>query len=211
MQRFKNISVGFAVSFLGSIPLGYLNIVGFEIFKEFGFIKTCFFLLGVVTIEFLVVYFTLIFANKLLTKKKLLYFIKGFSVVFMFVLAYMFFTNGDKSQQNKAIFASISNNFYSAGIVLSCFNFIQIPFWLSWNLNLLNQNYIRVDKGNKFFYILGTILGTFIGMLVLIVTLKHISTQTDFLTKYLLKFIIPFVFVGLGVFQGYKFYNETRK
>lgn len=211
MLCIKNILVGFAVSFVGSIPLGYLNVIGFEIFKEFGFTKACFYLLGVVTIEFLVIYFTLIFANKLLTKHKLLFFIKGFSVVFMFVLAYVFFTNGNTSRQDKLIFSSIYNNFYITGIVLSCFNFIQIPFWLSWNLNLLNGNYIKVDNSNKFFYIFGTMLGTFLGMLALILSLKHVSNQTDFLTKYLLKFIIPLVFVGLGSFKGWKFYKEFRK
>ncbi|WP_262489892.1 hypothetical protein [Flavobacterium oreochromis] len=31
-QKLKNITIGFAISFVGSIPLGYLNIIGLEYF-----------------------------------------------------------------------------------------------------------------------------------------------------------------------------------
>jgi hypothetical protein len=65
MQIVKNILVGFVVSFVGSIPLGYLNIIGFEIYKQQGISTTVFYLLGVIFIEFFVIYFTLIFANTL--------------------------------------------------------------------------------------------------------------------------------------------------
>ena len=58
MQILKNISVGFLVSFIGSIPLGYLNIVGYEVYKSFGLNETIFYLLGVISIEFFVIYFT---------------------------------------------------------------------------------------------------------------------------------------------------------
>jgi hypothetical protein len=64
MQILKNIFVGFLVSFIGSIPLGYLNIVGYEVYKSFGLNETIFYLHGVISIEFFVIYFTLIFANK---------------------------------------------------------------------------------------------------------------------------------------------------
>ena len=70
MQNIKNIVVGFLVSFVGSIPLGYLNVVGFEIYSKRGLLTTFCFLLGVILIEFFVIFFTLIFANKLAANKK---------------------------------------------------------------------------------------------------------------------------------------------
>ena len=50
MQNLKNISVGFLVSFIGSIPLGYLNVVGYNIFNSSGLSATVNYLLGVVFI-----------------------------------------------------------------------------------------------------------------------------------------------------------------
>ncbi len=208
MQNLKNILVGFLVSFLGSIPLGYLNVIGFEIYKSSGIQSTIFYLIGVICIEVIVIYCTLIFANKLMKNTKLLNFIEAFSIVFMFVLAYIFYSSANSDTTNTSVFSNIGQNFFFAGILYSCLNFIQIPFWLSWNLSLLNGNYIEVSKSRKYFYVLGTAIGTFCGMLVLILSLTYFSGNIDFLSKYLMKIIIPSIFLGLGIFQAIKFYRK---
>lgn len=212
MQILKNIFVGFLVSFIGSIPLGYLNIVGYEVYKSFGISKTIFYLLGVISIEFFVIYFTLIFANKLIENKKLLKFIEAFSIVFMFLLAYIFFASASKETTNQSVLEKyVDYSPFVLGIILSCLNFIQIPFWTSWNLYLLNAKYIEISNSRKYFYVLGTVLGTFCGMLILILSLNYLTNQTDFLSKYLMKAIIPLVFVILGLVQAFKFYKKYSK
>ena len=69
MLKLKNIVVGFLISFVGSIPLGYLNIIGYEIYIKKGLDSTIQYLFGVVIIEAIVIFSTLIFAN-ILTQKK---------------------------------------------------------------------------------------------------------------------------------------------
>lgn len=211
MQNLKNILVGFLVSFLGSIPLGYLNIVGYEVFQQFGLNETIFYLLGVISIECIVIYFTLIFANQLMNNKKLIRFIEGFSVIFMFLLAYVFYSNASKETSETSVLEKyIDYSPYVVGVILSCLNFIQIPFWTGWNLYLLNGKYIEISKERKYFYVIGTLIGTFAGMLALILSLDYVTNQTDFLAKYLMKIIIPLVFVGLGLFQGFSFYKKYK-
>ena len=90
MKVIKNIFVGFLVSFIGSIPLGYLNVVGFEIYKRYGLNQTALYLIGVIVIEFFVIFSTLIFATKLNNNKILLKLIEGFSIIFMFVFNFNF-------------------------------------------------------------------------------------------------------------------------
>jgi hypothetical protein len=212
MQKLKNIFVGFLISFIGSVPLGYLNVVGYEVYKKFGWNETILYLLGVISIEFWVIFLTLLFAKQLMNNQKLLKYIEGFSVLFMFVLAYTFYASASSSTSNQSILEKYINySPYVVGIVLSCLNFIQIPFWLAWNLYLLNAKYIEVSKINRYFYIFGTLVGTLSGMMVLIVSLNYVTNQTDFLSKYLMKIIIPLVFSGLGIFQGYKFYKKYFK
>ena len=208
MKNLKNIAVGFLVSFLGSIPLGYLNVIGFDIYNSEGIRSTILFLLGVICIECCVIYLTLIFADKLFKKEKLLKFIEGFSVLFMFVLAYIFYSSANSDDPNRTVFSNTCDNFFIAGIVYSCLNFIQVPFWLSWNLYLLNGKFIEISNNRKYLYIFGTLAGTFCGMLALILSLHYFANNVEFLSKYLMKFIIPLVFVGLGVFQGIKFYRK---
>jgi hypothetical protein len=212
MLRLKNVFVGFLISFIGSIPLGYLNIVGYDVYKSFGLHETIFYLLGVISIEFFVIYFTLIFANKLIENKKLIKFIEVFSIIFMFLLAYVFYSSASKEISSQTVLDKyVDYSSFVLGVILSCLNFIQIPFWTSWNLYLLNGNYIEITKSRKYFYVFGTVFGTFTGMLALILSLNFLTNQIDFLSKYLMKFIIPLVFIGLGVFQGIKFYRKHYK
>jgi threonine/homoserine/homoserine lactone efflux protein len=208
MQNLKNIAVGFLVSFLGSIPLGYLNVIGFDIYNSEGIRSTIFYLLGVICVEFCVIFLTLIFANVLFKREKLLKFIEAFSVVFMFVLAFVFYSSAKSDDADKAVFSNFGPNFFFSGIVFSCLNFIQVPFWLSWNLYLLNGKYIEISNSRKYFYIFGTIAGTFVGMLVLILSLHYFAENVDFLSRYLMQIIIPLVFLGLGILQGIKFYRK---
>ena len=209
MQKLKNIFVGFLVSFIGSIPLGYLNVVGYEVYQTFGLNETIFYLLGVIIIEFFVIFITLLFANQLIANKKLLKYIEAFSIIFMFLLAYIFYSSATKDVSTQTILEKyVHYSPFVVGLILSVLNFIQIPFWTSWNLYLLNGNYIEIAKSRRYFYVFGTIIGTFSGMLVLILSLDYVTNQTDFLAKYLMKIIIPMVFVGLGIFQAYKFYKK---
>ena len=212
MQLLKNAIVGFIVSFLGSIPLGYLNVVGFQVYKRVGLTDTIEYLLGVICIEFIVIFSTLLFANRLMNNKKLLQFIEGFSIVFMFILAFIFYSSS-KNATTIALFDDIyvDTTPFLLGVYLSFFNFIQLPFWLSWNLYLLNGKFIEVSKNRKYFYLLGTVSGTFIGMLSLILSLHFVTNQTDFFSKYLMKLIIPLVFIFLGFFQAFKFYKKYAK
>jgi len=189
-----------------------LNVVGYDVFKKFGLEETIFYLLGIISIEFFVIYFTLLFANQLMNNKKLIKFIEGFSVVFMFLLAYIFFSSGNAKPTDQTVLEKyVDYSPYVVGVILSCLNFIQIPFWTGWNLYLLNAKYIEVSKTRKYFYIFGTSVGTFTGMLALILSLNFLTNQTDFLAKYLMKFIIPLVFIGLGTLQAVKFYKKYFK
>ncbi|MBF6640409.1 hypothetical protein IVB69_02835 [Flavobacterium sp. J49] len=205
MQNLKNIFVGFLVSFIGSIPLGYLNVVGFQVYEKSGLTPTALYLLGVIIIEFFVIYFTLIFAKRLAENKKLTKYIEGFSIVFMFVLAYVFYS----SANSKSDFSTTYNYApFLLGIVLSCLNFIQIPFWTGWNLWLLNGKYIEISGCRKYVFVLGTIVGTFCGMLTLILALHYFASNVEFLAQYLMRIIIPLVFVGFGIWQGFKFWKK---
>ena len=208
MQKLKNIGVGFLISFIGSIPLGYLNVVGFDIYSQKGLTATIYYLLGVVMIEFFVIYFTLIFAKKLADNKKLTKYIEGFSVLFMLVLAAVFYFSANSESTNRTVFSNVSQNFFFTGLFFSSLNFIQIPFWTGWNLYLLNGHLIEVSKSRKYFYVFGTIAGTFGGMMVLILSLNYFASNVDFLSRYLTTVIIPLVFFGLGILQAFKFYKK---
>jgi hypothetical protein len=205
MQKLKNSGVGFLVSFLGSIPLGYLNVIGFQVYQQRGMLPTVWFVLGVICVESVVIYGTLVFAKRLAANKRLTQYIEGFSVLFMIVLAAVFYLS---SHSKTTTVPTIQHLPLVLGVISSGLNFIQIPFWTGWNLYLLNGHYIEVSKSRMYFYVVGTNIGTFCGMMTLILSLHFFTSHVDFLSKYLLKYIIPSIFLGLGIFQGVKFWRK---
>ncbi|MFE3872080.1 hypothetical protein ACFX5F_12690 [Flavobacterium sp. ZS1P70] len=212
MRALKNIFVGLLVSFIGSIPLGYLNIIGFEIYSKFGIKSLVFYLLGVISVEVFVIYFTLIFAKKLVNNKKLMKAIDYFAIVFLFVLAYSFYahanqTSGRQNDLEKYVMYSP----YLIGLILNCVNFLQFPFWTGWNLYLMNGNYIAVENKLKYFYVAGTAIGTFLGMLILVLILNNLSQNTTFFSQYVIPVIIPLFFIVLAFIQMYKVYRKYFK
>ena len=204
MKALQNIVVGFGVSFLGSIPLGYLNVVGYHVYSKSGMRELLLFLLGVILIEAVVIYLTVIFTQQIVKKRKLIKIIELLSIVFMLALAYIFYASGNEEMAPVKGFRQYSSSFL-LGLVLSGFNFLSIPFWTGWNLYLINEQ--RIELSKKAAYVLGTMLGTFAGMLTLILSLNYIS-KTGFFSKYLMAVIIPLAFTGLGIYQAFKFYKK---
>ncbi len=209
MKNIKNIAVGFLVSYIGSVPLGYLNVIGYEIYLKSGINELTSYLLGVVIIEALVIFATLLFADKLMHNKKLIKFIEAFSIIFMFLLAWTFYASASgKIMKTSNLSEYLGYSSFMIGIIFSSLNFIQIPFWTGWNLYLINGNYISVEKIRKYFYLAGTLLGTFFGMLSLVLFLSMVTGDTEYLSRYLMKVIIPLFFLGMGFYQVFKFYKK---
>ena len=212
MKALKNIFVGLLVSFIGSIPLGYLNIIGFEIYSKFGLNSLVFYLFGVISVEVFVIYFTLIFAKKLVANKKLMKAIDYFAVLFLFILAYSFYAHSNQTTAKQSdLDKYVMYSPYLIGLLLNCVNFLQVPFWTGWNLYLMNGNYIAVENKLKYYYVVGTALGTFSGMFVLVLILNSLSQNTTFFSKYVIAVVIPLFFIVLAFIQMYKVYKKHFK
>lgn len=207
MKALKNITIGFLVSFIGSIPLGYLNIIGFQVKTDLGCESLIYYLLGVVFIEAFVIYFTLVFADKLAHKKRLLKAIEVFSIFFMLFLAAVFyFQSAEKATGNISRYGDYSP--FVIGIIFSSLNFLQVPFWMGWNLFLLNADYVSAEPKLRFVFVAGTLIGTFCGMLAFVEFLGLVTENSGSLGGYVLSHLIPLFFVGVACFQAFKFYKK---
>jgi hypothetical protein len=212
MQSLKNILVGFLVSFLGSLPLGYLNIVGVEIMAKWGVNPLISYLFGVIIVEALVIYLTVIFASQLAGNTKLMRYIDFFAIFFLLLIAYLFYAHSSQSTTNATYLDKyVSYSPFLIGMVLCGLNFLQIPFWLGWNLYLMNANYISLVGKLKFHYIIGTLLGTFFGMLAVIMVLDSLSQRFLAYSKYIIPIGIPLFFIGLAIYQVHTVYKKYFK
>ena len=201
MKQLKNIGVGFLVSFIGSIPLGYLNVIGFEIYAKSNITQLIYYLFGVLIVESIVIFGTFYFANKLNMNPKLKKWISIFSIFFLISLTFYFYpTQSQTTNLQTGNHEFIEFPSFIIGLILSSLNFAQVPFWLSWNLYLVNKNYVSFEKRMAIFYILGTLIGTFLGMLFLIIGLKSI-TKNGIISENLISNNIWIIFLALALFQ----------
>lgn len=209
MKWIQNLALGFVVSFLGSLPLGFLNVVGLEVYSQLGMYSLMLYILGTIAVEVFVVYYTLIFAHQLIKNTKLIKVIEVFGVFFLLFLALVFHLKSSTTIESKSYLDTyLQWPIFFVGVFLCCLNFLQIPFWLAWNLYFLNGNYISSHKSLKFYYVFGTMLGVFLGMLFIISTLDKVYKQLTFFTAYLMPVLIPVFFVCMAVLQLYKVYKK---
>jgi hypothetical protein len=204
LSIFKNMAVGFVVSFLGSLPFGYLNLIGFQIYTQKDFMSLIYYLFGIITVESIVIYVTLIFAAKLNSNRKLFQFIEAFSIVFLFLLAYLFYSQSEVSEQN-TLTKYLNYSPFVIGVICNGVNFMQIPFWLSWNLYVINAKYIDTTKKSQPYYVLGTLGGSFIGIFTIVMVLNYAKESTSFVSQHLVSLLIPLFFLVLGFYQVFKF------
>lgn len=75
----------FLLRFIGLVPLGYLNIVGFEIYSVFVAEQLFLYLLNVILVEAFIICFTHMFVKRLVNNKKLIKIIDVFGIVLLLI------------------------------------------------------------------------------------------------------------------------------
>ncbi|HEU0137692.1 MAG TPA: hypothetical protein VFQ50_10420 [Flavobacterium sp.] len=207
MKSLKNFIVGLLVSFAGSIPLGYLNLIGYEIYSVSGSNALLSYIGGVILVEAIVIYATLAFAEKLAANKSLSKIIEIFTICFLLFLAVAFWIQPGVDGAADYSKSLPSHSFFVIGIILSGLNFIQIPFWTGWNLYLVNSGFISTNGKVRYLYLLGTLVGTFCGMMLLIKAISAV-TKSVAVPELLISHLIPLVFLLLALYNLYRFYRK---
>ncbi len=211
MKYLSNFFIGFSISFIGALPLGYLNVFGFEIYKKNGIISLIFYLLGVLVIEAIVIYMTFIFAEILTKNKKLMQIISLLSIFFLLLMAYFFRFQSKNYVQNDQLLLpiSMSSTIY-LGLVLSLLNVVQIPFWTSWNIYVVANQYVNFKKYSKYSYVIGAIIGSFVGMLTVILSLVWLSANINWIQNHLLHDFLPLLFLLMAIFQFLMYLKKQK-
>lgn len=207
MKVLKNLIIGFAISFLGSLPLGYLNIIGYTIYGNYGLDSLIQFLLGIITIEFFVIYIALIFAEKIANNKKLLKTITLLSIIFLLILTIFAAIQIIQTEDTETNITYVNSSFFLNGMFLNCLNLMQIPFWAGWSIYLLSNKLISTKKYNKIFYLTGTLVGTVLGMSTFILALHKLAENISIFQSSI-NYILFLCFLVLLLLQVFKYYKK---
>lgn len=159
---------GLIVSFIGSLPLGTLNVAAMQISIQETVMHAIYFSLGSLTVEMIYVRFSLIGIDWIRKQKKLFRWMEWITVAIVFALAIGSFAAAMMPHQEKNVMLDNHIHRYLLGLMLSAINPVQIPFWFGWSTVLFTKNILKPLGSFYNLYIIGIGLGTFLGNLVFI-------------------------------------------
>jgi threonine/homoserine/homoserine lactone efflux protein len=206
-QVAKILMWGFIISFLGSLPLGTLNIAAMQIGITDGISPALWFSAGSLTAEIIYVRLSLVAMDWVRRQEKLLKALEWLTVLIVFALAASSFWAAAHPSVSENIILSSGMHRGLLGFTMSLINPVQIPFWFGWSTVLFTKKILKPEASNYNAYILGIGIGTFTGNCVFIfggrLLVDHLNARQD-----MLQWIIGSVFLFTGLFQLYRIFKH---
>lgn len=208
----KNAFVlGFFISLMGTLPLGYLNVIGLQILLEKGNWAASSFIFGIVAVEFFVLKIAAFGAKWLIEQKKLLLFIDIFTIVFFSSIAiYFYFNIGNEKNFSLSQLQLIQFPFVLE-LALNSLNFMQWPYWSGMYLYLFRTEKIKPQTNQNNIFIMSALLGTFAGMMLFAQTGNYFLIDKKAEIGKYLNAIFTFLFLGLTLIQFVNLFWKRRK
>jgi threonine/homoserine/homoserine lactone efflux protein len=173
------------ISFLGTLPLGTLNISAMQISVSDGIRPALLFALGALLVEIIYVRISLVAMNWVTKQKKVLVALEWGTVVIITALAISSFVAAADPEVKKNVILSNTIHRFWLGVMLSAINPVQIPFWFGWSTALFTKGVLKPVSSYYNLYILGIGFGTFLGNLVFIFGGRFIVDTLNTNQKYL--------------------------
>lgn len=198
---------GMAISFVGSLPLGTLNIAAMQISISDGVLQALKFSCGSLLAEMVYVRLSLIAMDWVRKQQKILRILEWVTVGIVVALAVSSFYAAAQPNVHKNVILSSSIHRFFLGLIMSALNPIQIPFWFGWSTVLFTKKILFPVNSHYNSYILGIGLGTLMGNCVFIFGGKLIADRFN-ANQHLMHWIIGGVFAITALFQIWRMFTK---
>ena len=198
---------GLVISFLGTLPLGTLNIAAMQISLTDGIRPALLFAAGALLAEMVYVRLSLIAMDWIRKNEKIFRALEWVTLIIVLALAISSFYAALHPKVHKNVLLSSTINRFFLGLIMSALNPMQIPFWFGWSTVLFTKN-ILVPKASHYnLYILGIGLGTFFGSCVFIFGGRLIVEKLN-ANENVLQWIIGSIFAITALIQAWKMFKK---
>lgn len=209
MYRYIRIFfVGMMVSFLGTLPLGTLNIAAMQISITDGYAPAIWFIVGCLLVEIVYVRISLVAIEWIRKQEKILKALEWVTVIIILALAVAsFVAASNNNPQAKNVLLSNTMHRFFLGLIVSAVNPVQIPFWFGWSTVLFAKKILLPIPSIYNVYIIGIGIGTLIGNSIFIFAGRWMVTVLD-ANQNLLNWIIGGIFVLTAIIQLWRMYRK---
>lgn len=196
--------VGMLVSFLGSLPLGTLNVAAMQISVTDGISPALWFSLGSLTAEIVYVRISLVAMDWVRKQKRIFKALEWITLLIVIALAVSSFIAATKpAGEAKNIILSNTMHRFFLGLMMSAINPVQIPFWFGWSTILFTKKVLAPKPSFYNLYIIGIGIGTFIGNCVFIFGGQLVADKLNN-NQHILHYVIGTIFAVTAVIQVWR-------
>jgi len=208
MKQLKIFYWGFIISFLGTLPLGTMNVTATNISVEQGTFPALIFALGALTIEGICVYLVLHALQWVNKQQRFFKIFEWLTALIVLILSISCFIAAIEMKSfGDNVFTNYNLSPFVLGLLLSTLNPLHIPFWFGWSTVLMNKKILIPEQKNFLTYIIGISLGTLAGFDVFIYGGNYIVQQLND-KQNILNWIVGFVLLITAGIQVYKIYKK---
>jgi len=189
------------ISFLGSLPLGTLNIAAMQIGIQESLLNAFYFSIGSLLVEMVYVRISLLGIDWVRKQEKLLKVMEWITLAIIISLAIGSFLAASKSgNANKNVLLQNNMHRFLLGMFMCAINPVQIPFWFGWSTVLFTKKILEPKNLQYNSYIIGIGLGTLLGNAVFIFGGKWLVQRIANSQQYL-NWVIGGIFALTAVIQ----------
>ena len=192
------------ISFLGTLPMGTLNITAMQIGIQESVKNALLFVLGSLLVEMVYVRISLVGINWIQKQDALMKAMQWITFIIILALAtgsIMAALHPDDEAKN----VILQNNMHRTllGMFMCAINPVQIPFWFGWSTVLFNKKILKPINSHYNIYIIGIGLGTLMGNSVFIFGGKWLVSRIANSMEYI-NWVIGGIFAITAIIQLYK-------
>jgi threonine/homoserine/homoserine lactone efflux protein len=203
MKHLRIFGMGMFISFLGTLPLGTMNIAAMQISVTDGFKPALYFAVGVLLVEIFYVRISLVAMSWVRKQRKLFRALEYLTLLIIVALAiFSFVAAADPSVKKNVILSNTIHRFW-LGMGMSAVNPVQIPFWFGWSTVLFSKGVLLPKNDHYNTYIAGIGTGTLVGFLVFILGGRLMVDRLNTNQK-ILNWIIGGIFAITAIIQLYR-------
>jgi threonine/homoserine/homoserine lactone efflux protein len=204
----KIFFTGMLVSFLGSLPLGTLNVAAMQISVSDGIIAAMLFSAGSLLAEIIYVRLSLVAMDWIRKQEKIFRILEWVTLAIVLALAISsFYSALHPSESKNAILSRSTLPHFVLGLTMSALNPVQIPFWFGWSTVLFTKKILLPRKDHYNTYIIGIGLGTFMGNCVFIFGGQLIASKISN-NQQILSWVIGSIFSITAVIQIWRMFKK---
>ncbi|HEV8271479.1 MAG TPA: LysE family transporter [Chitinophagaceae bacterium] len=207
MRLTRIFFIGMLISFLGSLPLGTLNIATMQISISDGVIQALQFSLGSLLAEMIYVRLSLVAMDWVRKREFLFKILEWMTLAIVLILAASSFYAAMSPTVKENVFLSSPLPKIILGFSMSAVSPAQIPFWFGWSTVLLTKKILLPLNNHYNFYIVGIGLGTLIGNCVFIFGGRIVADKLQN-SHHIINWAIGGIFLITAIIQIWKM---TRK